>query len=56
MLARRLTVECEGPSESVVAGRGESNEYRIYLKRLLPRVGERPGIWTAIRVVVTPGP
>lgn len=53
-LPSKLVVECETPSESVVVVRDTSNEYRVYLKRLLPPQRGRPSAWTAIRVAVTP--
>jgi hypothetical protein len=53
-LVTKLVVECETPSESVVAGRDASNEYRVLLKRLLPPQKGKPSIWTALRVTVTP--
>ena len=49
-----LKVECETASRSIVAGRDESNEYRVYLKRLVSGQKGRPGIWTAVGVAVTP--
>jgi hypothetical protein len=53
-LVTKLVVECEAPSESIVAGKDASKEYRVYLKRLLSPQGGKPSIWTAIRVSVTP--
>jgi hypothetical protein len=53
-LVSKLVVECETPSESVVAGKDASREYRVYLKRLLPSQRGQPGIWTAVRVAATP--
>jgi hypothetical protein len=53
-LAKKLAVECETASESVVAGKDASKEYRVYLKRLVAAQKGKAGIWTAIRVGVTP--
>jgi hypothetical protein len=53
-LVTKLVVECETPSEGVVAGKDASNEYRVYLKRLLSPQRGQPSIWTAIRIAVTP--
>jgi len=51
-LASKLVVECEAASESVVAGKDASHEYRVYLERLLPSERGQPSIWTAVRVAV----
>jgi len=53
-LAKSLIVECETASDSVVAGKDTSMEYRVYLKRLVAPQKGKAGIWTAIRVGANP--
>src|SRR5262249_42143746 len=52
--AEALNVECDSSATSTVVGRDATNLYRVHLKRLVGGSNGRPGIWTAVRLVISP--